>query len=342
MENYIDNNFGVFVLNRINELNEIVAKTMSENGKNDDEIEQYFESEEYGKLYIETCNMLINDLTVSLNEYILEDDETERKERDFYLEHLQSTWGMGLAWMRQYYLKCADICEGWGWYINQSPVVSDKCNIFNTLKAIHGKALLVYAEIICLLENGFPDGAYAHYRILYELWAVAEFLYEDSDETSVAFVKSFDDKSDSETSHYKWAKASTRFPEKEKDITISNIVTEAHKTFTNGLKQAVSNTHLKKLYTFPNKIIHPSAKGVFGRTSKPADDVTLIGRADTGIATPAINSSMTMFNITCLLLSMVANSASAIGIRILDNIIGQKIVPLFQEMEKKQDEEMEK
>lgn len=241
--------------------------------------------------------------------------------------------------MKQYRVKCMDICDGWGWYINQSHIKSDRYNVFCALYAIHGKAMLVYDEIICLIENGFPDGAYAHFRTLYELWAVAEFLNHDLDEVSKAFIESANDDSDNEAGHYKWAKVSNRFAdfvEQEKEITIFNIVTEAHKTF----KQAkdVSLTRLKKVYTFPNKIIHPSAKGVFYRTSKPVDNMPLIGRADTGLATPAINSSMYMFNITRIFLSTVQNPASAIGIHILSDIIGKRIIPLFEETEKKQNE----
>ncbi|MCL2392956.1 MAG: DUF5677 domain-containing protein [Oscillospiraceae bacterium] len=334
MEINNENNLGITIFNIIKELDQTIINALREKGKTEDEIVSFFESNEYQETYIEAvCPMLISSFSESLKKYILEDDEAERREQDLFLEHLHSIWGIGIAWMKQYRRKCFDICEGWGWYINQSHIVSDRCNVFNALQAIHGKALLVYAEIICLLENGFPDGAYAHYRTLYEIWAVAEFLYEDLDDVSVAYIKSMDDKSDSETGHYKWARTSKRFAEKDKDITIFNIVTEAHKTFANGFKEKISNTHLKKIYTFPNKIIHPSAEGVFRRTSRSTENGITTGAADNGLATPAINSSMTMYNITRLFLGMIPNPASAIGIHILSDIIGKRIIPFFEEAE---------
>lgn len=337
MENdkYTDSNFGITIFNIINELNQNLIKTLAKNGKTDDEVKEYFESDEYGKIYIDTCNMLIESLSANLEKYILEDEEN-KKERDLYLKHLQSIWGHGISWMKRYLIICADICDGFGWYINQSHIVSDRCNVFNALHAIHGKALLVYAEIICLLENGFPDGAFAHYRMLYELWAVAEFLYNDTDDISRAYIESADDKLEKEEDHYKWATTSECFSNRENKITIYNIITEAHRTFTLRVDNKISKTKLKNIYLFPNAIIHPSAKGVFGRTSNPIDNEILIGSADTGLSTPSINSSKTMFNITHLFLSMIPNSASSIGLGVLNNIIGQRIIPFFEDIEKTQ------
>jgi len=96
---------------------------------------------------------------------------------------------------------------------------------------------------------------------------------------------------------------------------------------------------MKKIYSFLSAIIHPSAKGVYGRTFDFPEGVTPIGRADSELAIPAINSSMFMFNITSLLLSMVPNPAAAIGMKILDKIVGQKIIPFFEEAEKRQKKE---
>jgi hypothetical protein len=276
--------------------------------------------------------MLIKSFSETIEKLIREDDESERLEQEAFLEHIRSIWGLGIAWMKQYRRKCFEICEGWGWYIDQSHIVSDKCNVFNALRAIYGKSMLVYAEIICLIENGFPDGAYARFRTLYELWAVAEFLVEDLDEVSVAFIKSMDDKSDSETGHYKWAKTSKRFEDKD-SITIFNIVSEAHKTFKSKVKGECSNTFLKKVYTFPNKLIHPSADGVFNRVSCSAERGVTIGAADNGLAIPAKNSSIYMFNITRIFLSTVKNPASAIGIHILSDIVGKRIIPNFEQAE---------
>ena len=46
---------------------------------------------------------------------------------------------------------------------------------------LHVRACQVTSEIICLLENGYPNGAVARWRTLYELEVVATFLSEGGD-----------------------------------------------------------------------------------------------------------------------------------------------------------------
>ena len=337
-----DEIFGGLIYKNVLGLKATCISVFQKNEKSDEEIKAYLDSEStevgsYGHIYIDMCDNLIKSFCDGIEECFAEDDKLEKEEEKLFSEHLQSSWGIGIAWMKQYRRKCFEIWNSWKWYIKRECISMKNPYTYAALQAIHGKAMLVYAEIICLLENGFPDGAYAHYRSLYELWAVAEFLHNDSDEVSKAFIESIDSKSNSESGHYKWAKKSNRFTDKE-EVIISNIVSEAHKTFSNNFDKPISNTKLKKVYTFPNRIIHPSAEGVFRRTSYATVEgvgVT-IGRADNGLATPAINSSFTMYNITRLFLSVDVNPVSAIGIRVLDNIIGKKIAPFFEEIHKEE------
>ena len=329
-----DASFGVTILEILNEAKQGIIDEMLSKGKTEQEISDFFGSENWGEAYKEFCYDLIESLASYITDNLTEQANEEKEQQDSYREHLQSIWGKGFIWLHQFYSKCIDICEGYRWYIDQAEIVPAKCNLYNALLAIHGKALLVYAEIICLLENGFPDGAYAHYRMLYELWAVAELLNADTDDVSRAFLESANNKSNSETSHYKWAKTSSRFCASKKEITISSIVSEAHKILRSDSRVTASNTHLKKLHTFPNQIIHPSAAGVLGRTSYSRENLMVVGNADSGLRIPATNASMTMFNISQIFLSMVPCTVSAVGLGILNEIIGQKIIPVFDEIEK--------
>jgi len=196
MEKDSDNNFGAIVSEIIDSLNQAVVAALPETGIAEDKIIE---------LSIEMRHMVADSMLDYLEEHFLEEVETEQSEHDLYIDHLHSIWGRGLSWMWQYYEKCSDICEGYGWCINQDTVISDRCNVFEALRAIHGRAMLVYAEIICLLENGYPDGASARFRSLYELWIVAEFIDNDIDDVARAYIESEKSKSENEASHYKWA-----------------------------------------------------------------------------------------------------------------------------------------
>ena len=205
MEKNSDNNFGAVVSEIIDSLTQAATDALPETEITEDKIIE---------LSVEMRHMVADSMLEYLEDHFLEEVEAEQSERDLYIKHLYSIWGRGLSWMWQHYEKCSDVCEGYGWCINQETVVSDRCNVFEALRAIHGKALLVYAEIICLLENGYPDGACARFRSLYELWAVAEFLDKDTDEIARAYIESENSKSKREADHYKWANESARFSEK--------------------------------------------------------------------------------------------------------------------------------
>ena len=348
-----NNYFAVLVADKFNEFELMMIDVMLKNDKTDDEIKQFRESDKCVEFISDFAKSFVKSLFEGLDECLREDDEFERADENALLEHLQSIYGVGISWMKQYRRKCFDICEGWHWYNKQNyetsnNLINGKHHTFYALHGIQSRALLVYAEIICLLENGYPGGAKSLFRTLYELWAVAEFLHHDTDEVADAFNKSRNNKLDNEKAHYKWASSSKRFEEKVakgEAITINTIVQEAHNTFRKGREDDVSNSFLNKVYSFPNQIIHPSAKGVFRRLSyapKGQEDGLVIGRADTGLSEPAINSTVYMYNITCLYLSMVKNVVSATGIQVLDYIASQKIIPFFRETEKREKEEYDK
>lgn len=190
------------------------------------------------------------------------------------------------------------------------------------------------------MENGFPDGALAHYRTLYELWAIAEFLSNDDDkeEVATAYLNSADKISHNEAGHYKWAKTSKRFNEND-NITIYAIVKLAHETCTLKNEQGRSNTKLMADYTFPNSLIHPAAIGLELASSAHPNAKTV------GMANPAINASLKLCEICSLYLFLFANIQHDDGsdFRIADNafvcnellklMLWDKIHPIFNKIE---------
>jgi|GEM_PF-2777556 len=57
------------------------------------------------------------------------------------------------------------------------PKIPDDLKYLRTaLWYLHGRACLVSTEILCLLENGYADGAHARWRTLYEMATIASFI----------------------------------------------------------------------------------------------------------------------------------------------------------------------
>ena len=189
------------------------------------------------------------------------------------------------------------------------------------------------------MENGFPDGAFAHYRTLYELWAVAELIYSDEDAEVVAstYLQSANKISTDEAGHYKWAKSSKRF-ENSANVTISAIVKKAHETCMLKREQGRSNKKMMGDYTFPNTLIHPAAIGLEILSNSFPNAKTV------GMTNPAINASLRLYEISSLYTFMFAEALSDdettqfyddafICNEMLREMVWEKIWPIFNEIE---------
>ena len=314
----------------IRELRNTIREKKYPNGVNEETFANYLGSQEGQHFLVETLNKKAPLFLDRLSQCILQNDEQEKSRQVNLHNHLESTWGEGFSWLRLYFCVSHEITTDYLQSID--PNYSDLCNkhTFTALSLLHGKALLWYNTIRCLLENGYPDGAIAQWRTLYELWAVSELIYNDTDDVAKAFLESANDKITQESSHYKWAKTSNRFSSDDKNVTISAIVNEAHKThkITHGID--TSNRKLNELYMFSNYIIHPSALGVINRVSESYSGEMITEGVDTNLSTPAINSSIYMFYITKRFMSSVTNEISTVGTRVLSDIIREKIQTIFE------------
>lgn len=115
------------------------------------------------------------------------------------------------------------------------------------------KALTVFDEIICLVENGFVDGAIQRWRTLYEYQVILAFILQQGEEVAQAYQNnvgvSIAAGLKPKTS-YAWAQKATIFMDK-KHITF-RMIQEACK----GLNPQFQNT-----YRMTSQAIHGSSVG---------------------------------------------------------------------------------
>lgn len=283
------------------------------------------------------AEMIVSDIESSLSA----DDTKERRMKANHRRKYNAIWGEGLAWLRSYHAHAISASEAFRIYAELKLIQRDKSHLEEALYRINARALLVYEEVTCLLENGYPDGALAHYRTLYELWAVAEFLYHDEDSEAVAieFLKTANSQATSETGHYKWAKTSRRFSDKENNVSISALVKEAHKTYLKRPGKDDSLSKLAKNHEFPNLLIHPSAFGLEILSATFPDARTV------GIANPAISASIKLSEINEYYFYAFVDyvledddfpyirSNAYICSKSLDAMVSNKIIPIFNKIE---------
>ena len=192
-----------------------------------------------------------------------------------------------LEWSRLYVEVCLAICD-----ILHTSVMGKKINNNNkylALFCIRGAAIRRFNEVLCLCENGYPEGAYAHARLLFEYFVVSEFLSSDTDEISKAYLDSAEINAENEADHYKWASHSLRFAQekaKGKTITISKLFSKVNESLKSRIQGwDLSNTNFRKSYDDRSVHGHVSAKGVRGRFSREPgyNEIFYIGRQFVGI-----------------------------------------------------------
>ena len=319
-----------------------LKESLRSEGATDDEIHWLLnDSDSASELYDDVLRDIAAILIDDAAEHLDKRDKKEKNDRRQTRRRFGAIWGEGLAWMRQFHSLSREVCESSQLIAKKFPFIVKNPNTHKALYLLFARAVGVYSEVLCLMENAFPDGAFAHYRTLYELWAVAEFLSHDEDReaVSLAFLEGANKKiPTNEAGHYKWAKVSKRFEDCD-NVTINAIVTKAHETCMLKREEGRSNTQLKGDYTFPNILLHPSAVGLEIWSSSFPDAKTV------GMANPAINSSFRLYEISSLYSFLFADvlAEDADDIPVGDNaficnemlklILFDKIIPIFNEIE---------
>ena len=109
------------------------------------------------------------------NEHILQQNEIIA-----FRNHLENRWGIPLSKLRM----MLTIAREWCQELNSESENSkedNKLKLHDILIRLQARACQVADEIICLLENGFADGAMARWRTLHEIGIVAAVISKHGD-----------------------------------------------------------------------------------------------------------------------------------------------------------------
>lgn len=129
---------------------------------------------------------------------------------------------------------------------------------YNALKPMLIKYINVFDEIICLIENGFPDGAMQRWRSLYEYSIIVLFILEQGEEVATAYTDHFyvSIKDDLKPrTNYAWARTADCLRE-EKHIGFSDLLDNI-----NGI-DSKSKTLFIGMYRLISQSIHGSPVGI--------------------------------------------------------------------------------
>jgi len=195
-------------------------------------------------------------------------------ERVSFHHSILKTWGSGLVLSCSFRYLLEDLCTS-------LVITYDEEHITDyVLAKLLTKGIRTYNEINVLLQNGFPYGAIALSRILFELYYISAFIQSYGDKVALAYDKTAENLL-TENKGYAWAKEADCFKDK-KNISFKEIRDSCK----------ISSFPNDELYSFFCKYAHPSAQSVINEVGAEDNSDCYFGPSLYGFEVPAINSAL--------------------------------------------------
>lgn len=229
---------------------------------------------------------------------------------------------------------------------------------FDVLIRLHGRACQVASEILVLLRSGYPDGAFARWRTLHEIYVTFLVLVDNDNE----LVARYDDyevieaakKAKEYNEGHKmlgWRKLDRRRIaklESERSRLVAQygsefakqygwaaqILPKQHERNFRGLESLVRKNHLRFIYVWACDNVHSGVSGIRKTLSKVGNDqMVLMGPSNYGLADPGQFTSYTLLNMTREILLWDDSLSGELQIETLEDI-QEKIADAFVRSQK--------
>ena len=228
---------------------------------------------------------------------------------------------------------------------------------------IHARAARISREILCLVKNGYADGALARWRSLHELSAYQFFLLQSNDDTAKKFLHYIEIDSCREAEEYQEHADSlgyARLSQEELDSIIrtreslaqrygadftkkygwtKDILPPDQRNFK-GIENHAGLAHLRPFYSMASRSIHSSPKGLLwdvGLLDKGlGNNPLLAGASNYGLADPSQNCAISFMQITTALLSLFPSATGMACIKavgVLINEMSEKFIAVQENIE---------
>jgi hypothetical protein len=205
---------------------------------------------------------------------------------------------------------------------NQTNVVPNHSRKLECLIKLHARGCQVAAEVICLMENGFADGAFARWRTLYEIYVVTAILSDGDEILSERYVdhKFIEAKKAMDIYQQNYESLGDQVP----SATDVDDIEKNHKrciekygdSFKSPYGWACDHLNIKKpifldmekaagqstrrfYYKFSSHNVHADANGLSFRLGLLEQDsrILLSGMSNIGFVEPAKNLAFTLFKL---------------------------------------------
>ena len=311
----------------------IVDETLSENIKK--LIEKGNTQEEIEEKIDNTLSSVIEKATKDLLEYItnktLEIYASRKASEAIFIANQESKWGKCFAVSDTMYMLAIEAAKNYAKHVQKHV---DECKkekfkyTFLCLQHIHGRACQEFLEILYLMKLGFPDGAYARWRSMYELSCVGYFIRQQGEQ----IAKQYFEQSQTEAKNYEWAKgAKKRNGEIPTKWNFADIQNECDRE------------EWKNQYRLGCFVNHASPQGTFKRLANGKTlNIIPVGQSDYGIITPAEHSAISLAWITNIYLNIFTYTDGIVYCNVINalvDIVREKYFTTHKELFKDIEEE---
>jgi hypothetical protein len=294
------------------------------------------------------------------NDWVREAKLQHRDKAGFRMR-LNKRWGGGLELLKMFITISREVGSNINTELRKD---TNTHQLVNVLTRLHARGCQVADEVVCLLENGFSDGAMARWRTLHEISAVSSLIGKHGEDLAERYV---------EHEAIESAKAARLFQkhherlgqtampseeiaaiETQRDALIAKYGKDFGGTYgwvAEHLKiadpklaqliQAAKIDHLSPFYKMASHNVHANPKGIFFKLGSIGEsEVLLAGPSNAGLADPGHSTAISLMQITTALALINPTLDDVISLKILvklEDQIGDAFLKAHTQLE--QDEE---
>ena len=240
----------------------------------------------------------------------------QRKQRDSFERRNHQRWRKAFDLVETIWVSCEELGRDFN-KCYRPTAVAEQDYVFEAMTHLHAKAMLVAAEIICLLNGGFADGALTRWRTLYETNVIGCLLRQEGQATALRYLahsrvqawKEAQDVND-DSSVRQRLKAQAEYaiknfgPELERRNGWACAITgQKYPTFER-LAELAGQTDGKSLYRHASLHIHSNHRALDELLGmcEAQEDALLVGPSNSGMVGPLTLAAISMVESTSLFL----------------------------------------
>lgn len=252
-------------------------------GFSDNAISDKIHSQEFYNWYLDAIQNLTDTKTEYYKTASSKIAHAEEEEINKFIEHNYSVWKTAFEHSLTMYSIAVNAAEQHSKYADSLlPELREESKYtFLALQRIQGRACQEFLEILCLLQNGFADGAFARWRSMYELCCIGHFIKQQGEQIAKQYIN----QSHTTDQHYTWTSGAKTQSGKEIKI--------------NSFQTLFNCCRIDKLWQQQYKLAcivnHASPQGTMRRlaTGDEKDSIS-VGQSDYGLELAGEQSAVTL------------------------------------------------